>query len=192
MEGRAPTAKAVSKMSPFSILFLKKAEKFCVYSTVAPSDDGKSAPRKVVLTGYDALNARFEKFVGGHSDPSSADLKEFRSYRWMLNEQQNTQVNEWQSAAVLSAKDKIQAEKKKAIADIQNAVAIPREPQPVTLEMSLVPPIVSKKKKNQPRVDEGADKALEAKKQKCIDEEVEEEEDASSTGLISFFGSKAL
>ena len=112
-EGRSPTASAVTKMSPFSMLFLKKAENFCVYNTVEGSEDMTGrASRKVVLTGANALLSRFDKCSAPHKDPDSADLKVSRTFRWMLNEDQNARVDEWLRVAVLIAKDKMATAKK--------------------------------------------------------------------------------
>ena len=146
-EGRSPTASAVTKMSPFSMLFLKKAENFCVYNTVEGSDDMTGrASRKVVLTGANALLSRFDKCSTPHKDPDSADLKVFRSFRWMLNEDQNARVDEWLRVAVLTAKDKIATAKKAAITDIENAIAVQKGSEVQQKDHLPAPPISMTKK----------------------------------------------
>ena len=82
-----------------------------MYSIVVSSDDGKAPARKVVLTGSDALKSRFETCSCPGTDPTSADLKEFRSFRCMLSEEQNAVVDEWQRVGIVSAKEKSIREK---------------------------------------------------------------------------------
>ena len=85
----SPSAIDVSRMSSFSILFLKKCEHFCGCDAYCPGEAGSMTMKRLELQGQDAIAARFDRCFKADSkakDPN--DIKEFRMFRWMLNTEQ--------------------------------------------------------------------------------------------------------
>ena len=112
-----PTAVEVGRMSIWMAIFFKKAENFA--HIVADCEDCSGRPSRKALPGAEAIQWRFDKCLKlGDKVVDTADLKEFRMYRWMLSKDQELQYLEWQRKAIVTNKDHMQATQIKALEDL--------------------------------------------------------------------------
>ena len=118
-EGHSPSAIDVSRMSSFSILFLKKCENFCTCDAYVPAEAGSMTMKRVELQGKEAIGARFDrcfKAEAGAKDPQ--DIKEFRMFKWMLSSEQQEKVDVWHKEVIFHAKARLEDQRQAAIQDI--------------------------------------------------------------------------
>ena len=114
-----PTAAELQAMSHWLQCFHKRAENFChVYADDEDAGGGKKTRRSVF--GRDAMLHRWKNCctqTAGCQDP--VDMKEFRTFRWMLDADETKLVASWQRQAVVSSKDKMALSRTKALKDLE-------------------------------------------------------------------------
>ena len=119
VEGHSPSAIDVSRMSSFSILFLKKCENFCTCDAYVPGEAGSMTMKRVELQGNEAIGTRFDrcfKAEAGAKDPQ--DIKEFRMFKWMLSSEQQEKGDVWHKEVIFHAKARLEDQRQAALQDI--------------------------------------------------------------------------
>jgi hypothetical protein len=189
-----PSGKELSQMSTWMVLFHKRAENFAF--VVADSEEqfqafasSSSTPRRGgtrCLYGSDSLKFRYSRCRKNESGaPDEEDLKQLKQFRWCLNEAENKQVNEWLASKVLTTRDKIM-NRQKALIDVERSIAAKRNGEGSEDQVVAAPPLK---------------KVLQVENAKSVDmnddDEVEDvhatsSEQVHSTGVLSFFGAKAM
>ena len=186
-----PTKDELQAMSHWLQCFHKRAENFGhVY---AEDEDAGGEKTRRSLFGRDAILYRWKMCcsqAAGCQDP--VDMKEFRTFRWMLNAEEAKLVAAWQRQAVVSSKDKMALSRKKALKDLEaeaekekkrrqgdagsakdtRVMAPPLKSQVVVAPLQEPVPLKSK-----------ADERSEAE---------DEMSNVGDTGVLSFFGARAL
>jgi hypothetical protein len=117
----SPSAIEVSRMSSFSILFVKKCENFCRCDAYVADSAGIKSKR-VELQGKAAITARFDRCLQaelGMKDP--LDIKEFRMFKWMLSSEQQEKIDVWHKEVMLQAKARLEDQRQAAIVDITSS-----------------------------------------------------------------------
>jgi len=157
----------------------------------ADDEDAGGKKMRRSLFGRDAMHYRWKcccSQAAGCQDP--VDMKEFRTFRWMLDADETKLVASWQRQAVVSSKDKMAFSRTKAPKDLEAEAEKKRKGQgdagrvkdtrvmaPPLKSMVVVAPLqepVPLKSK--------ADERCEA----------EDESHVGDTGVLSFFGARAL
>ena len=189
-----PTGKELSKMTMWIQLFHKKAENFCHILTdadyVPPAGSNAStrpSSGRKNLYGHEALSYMYERakpLPSGSQDEQ--DMKQLRMFKWMLSEQQLKQMEEWTRSKIISSKDKIM-NRQKALKDIEKQ-ALKDKTRIESCDQTLVvaPPLKKL--------------AVTPKQQNDDDDDAHEEpnnenesgDDCNDSGVLSFFGAKAL
>ena len=101
-----PTKDELQAMSHWLQCFHKRAENFC--HAYAEDEDAGGKKTRRSLFGRDAMLYRRKNCcsqTAGCQDP--VDMKEFRTFRWMLDADETKLVASWQRQAVVSSKDKM-------------------------------------------------------------------------------------
>ena len=110
-EGRGPTSEELGKMGDYLLQFSKRSEFCCVVVPDAVMVDGGKAAVQQPLYGADALRYRYDRCAAATGVRESADLREFRSFRWLLSEAEDAQFLNWERAAVHGAKARMKEAK---------------------------------------------------------------------------------
>ena len=183
-EARGPTCKQLMKMAEFTQRVVKKAEAFC-HTYAEDFDAAKKLVSRRTLYGQEGINHVFARctLVSGVQD--AADLKMFKMFAWMLTESQHAEYLTWEQQAVKGARERHSASKAKALKDISDTIVAEKKKRgsaPPATQLVTAPPLALKKLDTQ--------LAKKAKYQEVLEEN--QEDLFTDTGLISFFGTKAL
>ena len=131
-KGRSPRDVDMQKLCPLAKQILKKAEDSYVYARVVyeGSDKGKlKVGKKEMLMGGPAILQLYrdtEQRMKDGVDTDLEDIKPLRQFRWVLNDKQKAQVQEWVRTI---AKQKCGATLQKAIlnsTETKNLAIVPR------------------------------------------------------------------
>ena len=109
----------------------------------------------------------------------------FKMFAWMLTESQHAEYLTWEQQAVKGARERHSASKAKALKDISDTIVAEKKKRgsaPPGTQLVTAPPLALKKLDTQ--------LAKKAKYQEVLEEN--QEDLFTDTGLISFFGTKAL
>ena len=180
-----PSAKELAAMSHWLQCVHKRAEVLC--SCSVEIEEGSMHKRKT-LVGAEAMAERYEKCcqlsAGSHD---ANDLKEFRAFRWMLTEAQSKQIDAWERACVHTTKEKLALGKQKALKDLEKEAA-KKKARHADEKKSMI--VVAPKLKAVCGMKSSVPELFEDEKEV----EAEEQEVCASleTGMLSFFGSRAL
>ena len=171
-------------MSPFAVLVLKRAEMFH-HMYVDIKENG--IMKHVEMFGAEAMQFRFDKCeeVG----PECQDLKEMRTYKGMLTSRQEQAFEKWNTEAVTNSKERLQKAKAKALKDIEEkTIQQKKRGDKGNVQTVACPPLKAIKAEgaSSSRNRNPADPPQHAEKDEDCDSCEEE------TGLMSFFGTKAL
>ena len=184
-ECRGPTALEASRMKPWILQVLKKAEHF--HHMYAEVIGGEGKKKKGNVFGASAMDARFEKCQSHGAD--AIDLKEMRCFRWLLSDDQDAKYEKWNTEAVLHSKDKLQNAKAKALKDVEEKrVEDKKRGSQSSTVLVPCPPLKSNKESASSSSHLGAN----AKAALQNEDEEENKEEEEETGLMSFFGARAL
>ena len=185
-EARAPTALELSKMEDFVQTFLKRAEWYCHVVAEQVDVEGKIVSKKT-LFGHDALLWRYVKCqeTMGVQDPQ--DLKCFRQFTWMLTDVQLAEFKKWEGLALVGAKERLQLNKAKALKDIEDETREDKDKKRKNSSSSAIvaAPAIKEKKVEKKVIEKVTEKEKE-------DEEGEDSFLSGDTGLVSFFGARAV
>ena len=102
-------------MYDYVVTFAKRVDNFCWIDM--HEIGAKTMPD--TLFGPDAIEWRFKKCENEEGVEDGQDLREFRAFQWLLTPVQIVKMNEWETAALDSAKSRAKAIKDKTIADIE-------------------------------------------------------------------------
>ena len=184
-ECRGPTALEASRMKPWILQVLKKGEHFHhMYAEVIGGDGKKNKGNEF---GASAMDARFEKCESHGAD--AIDLKEMRCFRWLLSDDQDAKYEKCNTEAVLHSKDKLQNAKAKALKDVEEKrVEETKRGSQSSTVLVPCPPLKSNKESASSSSHLGAN----AKAALQNEDEEENKEEEEETGLMSFFGARAL
>jgi hypothetical protein len=138
------------------------------------------------LSGGEGLKFLFEQMAEKKKVQDSSDLKVLRSFKWMLSTEELRTFDEWEREAVLNARDTMQASKNQAIKDLEKELAAPAAAKRTAAKEVAAPPLKEKRTSAA-----SAGLAMAAKKAAAMPQEEEAVSDTPS-GLLSFFGTKAL
>lgn len=106
-------------MCEWMITFIKRMENVA-HTWAEVQDEATGRVTRKALYGSEALKWRYDKcFQAQPQVPEACDLKEFRQFRWMLSNEENTQVQDWQRVAVEVSRARIAAGKVKALEDLE-------------------------------------------------------------------------
>ena len=182
-EGRGPSASEAGKMSLWSTVFLKKCENFCVFE-----DDDKcektGAITRNTFFGGDALSRRYTRCVGIQGVQDAADLKSVRSFAWMLSRDESRAVAEWQRHAVVTSSARLKESKAKALKDVEEAAKSSKTKARRSITIA-TPPL-----KKQSLLSSSGSQIVIAEQPEVSDFKIDDLE--ADTGLLSFFGSRAM
>ena len=182
-EGRGPSPIELGKMGDYVVTFAKRVENFCWIDM--HEIGAKTMPD--TLFGPEAIEWRFNKCENEEGVKDGQDLREFRAFQWLLTPVQIVKMNEWETAALDSAKSRAKAIKDKTIADIEeNKNKEARKSSGKRDSAALAPPVkppTSKKKAKTP---------LMSSPTKPSSSHDEDDRLQCDSGLLSFFGAKAL
>ena len=181
-DGRGPTAAEVSNMSLWCQMFLKQAEHFCQWSEYVQDDKSPSRLTMKKITGADALPRRFLGAKATKGIKAPEDLKEFRSFAWLLNGEDGKLAASWQHEAVSTAASRLKESKAKALKDVEESA---REKKKERKASSCIAAPPLNKKSVEPAAPQQHQLAAEP-------EALQNEEEEMETGVSSFFGSRAL
>ena len=187
LDHRGPSSIEAAKLSDFATLVLKKSENY-LRVTVADDDVATTSGRRT-LFGADAIKHLVEKMSNSKNVHENEDLQTVRSFKWMLSSKELKLFTEWERAAVVSARDTMMATKRQAIKDLEENLETGK-PQKTLQKEVAAPPLKEKRMASASSVS----LANAAKKASMMAKPEEEDETTSNTptGLMSFFGSKAL
>ena len=119
--------------------------------------------------------------------PDPAKIKFMRTFRWVLDPTENVHVEEWQRIAVLTARDRLTEQRAKALKDVEASTSQPKKARTSAASSSSqdkCPPLADKApKKKKDEKDEKKDSLTRVS---------DNEPSVGVSGLISFFGSKAM
>ena len=124
----------------------------------------------------------------GDAIQDSEDLRDFSAFAWVFDKAQSAQIQSWQNAAVLSQSARAKAARQQAITDTERSSKQTKRP-PVTVITA--PPI---KTTVQP-VSNATSSESAIVATSCANNEIDatsEVLECEATGLLSFFGSKAM
>lgn len=184
-EGRSPAAAAVSRMSPFSILFLKKCENFCIAYAEVPAGGGSKAMRKIGVYGQEAVKYRYDlcpKAANG-AERDTLELKGFRKLRWVLSDEQQAKVDICHKEAMLEANIRLHDQRRAALPDAACSKDRPKVAKADPTYSSTSPP--------KPQASEPVPRPPPSKQNKAM-ETLGNDASAPSSGLMRFFGTKAM
>ena len=138
------------------------------------------------MFGAGAMKARFDKCEVHGAEPM--DLKEMRSFRWRLSDEEDALYEKWNTEAVLHSKEKLKNAKAMALKDVEEKTGEEKKRGNASCTAVVpCPPLKSKKENASSSSHLGAN----TEAPQLADEEpgqAPEEE----TGLMSFFGARAL
>ena len=185
-EGRGPTANELSKMFDFTVRLVKRAENFAVVYSDDLDASGKLVSKRT-LYGQEAIHYRFErcKEIDGVQD--SQHLKEFRMFAWTLTTPQHEEFLNWERAAVAGAKQRMADSKAKALEDISKNIKEDAKKKRVSSASSSETAIVAAPPLKEKKLTVDSTRTKLTEDRDNLDEDL-----VVDTGLISFFGSKAL
>ena len=192
----SPSAKELAAMSCWMVMFHKRCENFqhvtmdteTMPATLSASLARGSYSGSRNLYGAEALRYRFErckKAADGFQDEQ--DLKELRQFKWMLTDIELKASEEWTRAKVMSSKAKI-VNRQKALRDVEKKVQEKKRLGDGADQSQLVvaPPLKRC----------ALEIAVPVAKNEGDNEVAKNEGDnvdcAEITGVMSFFGAKAL
>lgn len=150
-EGRGPSAAQMGQMCEYTVQFLKRCEQISVFVD-CEEVDGHVV--RTTLLGQAALMRRFELCTEKEGVQDPKDLREFRSFCWMLIAEQCESAQNWEAAAVRSAKERQAQNKAKALKDIEQELNSEKEKKrsPATssgLQIVSAPPLKDAKVERQ-------------------------------------------
>ena len=139
-------------------------------------------------SGAEALHRRFLSCKAMDAIKDAEDLKEFRSFSWLLDAEQAKLAAQWQQEAVATAATRLKQSKAKALKDVEEtARGAKRMPTPTPAKIT-APPLKKRTKASASSHDSQLVAAA-----PCEEPEGEgEEEEEGDGGLLSFFGAKAM
>ena len=148
---------------------------------------------KKALLGGPALQARWmmcEARSAANSEfvQEPVDLKCFRQFRWMLTPAQETTLQEWEARALETGRERLANARNQALKDMEEDSAKKKRPPP--LEDLVAAPAITKLK-----IKTNKDKPSSSSHQPDADDgegELPREEDCAASGLLQFFGAKAM
>ena len=176
-EGRGPTASEAAKMGLWSTVFLKRCENFCVVEDDDKCEKTGAITRKTFFGG-DALSRRYARCVGTQGVQDAADLKDFRSFAWMLSRDESRVVAEWQRHAVVTSSARLKESKAKALKDVEEAAKSSKTKTRPSITIT-APPL---KKQSLPSSSSSGSRVVVADQP----EEVQIDDLEDETGLLSF------
>lgn len=182
--GRGPTAQEAARMSLWHTIFLKRCENFAMYEEeMAEGKLGRVKMHK--WFGSDAIMKRYERAEAQHGCKSPEDLKEFRSFTWLLSKEKQKIASEWQKHAVSTSASRLKETKANMLKDVEesckNKRKVEKVPAPIT-----APPL---QKKQTPATSSTDTQIVIAENSDCEDPQDAEEDE---TGLLNFFGARAM
>ena len=163
-------------------MFLKQAEHFCQWSEYVQDDKSPSKLTMNKITGADALQRRCLSAKATKGIKAPEDLKEFRSFAWLLNGEDGKLAASWQQEAVSTAASRLKESKAKALKDVEESA---REKKKERKASSCIAAPPLKKKSVEPAAPQQHQIAAEP-------EALQNEEEEMETGVSSFFGSRSL
>ena len=188
VDGRSPAKVDLQKMSTFAVTFVMRCEAFCHIMPGQEFGRGCTDAKKK-LFGKDAINFRYELCSKNEEAVKPSDLKTFRTFRWLLDEIQVRQCDEWLSSAMVAARVRLQmGNRHAALEDVngQGSGSGTSSGSSIANEM---------KKKRGSRASLVVESALsKVAKIDDLEEKKDDEKDEEvliSTSLSSFFGTKA-
>ena len=184
LDNQGPSSAEAAKLSDFAKLVLKKCENYC--RVPVPSELVERVGGRTTLSGGEGLKFLFEQMAEKKKVQDSSDLKVLRSFKWMLSTEELRTFDEWEREAVLNARDTMQASKNQAIKDLEKELAAPAAAKRTAAKEVAAPPLKEKRTSAA-----SAGLAMAAKKAAAMPQKEEAVSDTPS-GLLSFFGTKAL
>ena len=190
-----PSANELSKMTMWIQLFHKTAEKFCHVLTdadyIPPSGSNASmrpsSSGRKNLYGHDALSYMYDTaLVLPLGSQDEQHLKQIRMFKWMLQEPQLKQLEEWTRSKIISSKDKIM-NRQKALKDIEKQALMDKQRNESGDQTQIVAPPLKKLAMTSKQQDDDDADAHEEKHN-----ENESGDDCNDSGVLCFFGAKAL
>ena len=181
MEAKAPTATEAAKLSQFAQRVLKSAENYFkveIDESFVPTD----TPQGTMLFGGVALKELLSKMKLKKAGQHPGDLKTLRIFRWMLDGNENLLFEEWTRDSVHNERDRMKMMKAKALKDMEEE---PDAKRPAVRKEVTAPPLIDKTASVRASSSKGPKAA--AHTEERADEELE-----TPSGLMSFFGAKAL
>ena len=147
---------------------------------------------KKALFGGPALQARWmmcEARSAANSDIvlEPVDLKCFRQFRWMLTPAQETTLQEWEARGLETGRERLANARNQALKGMEDSAKTKRPPP---LEDLVAAPATTKLK-----IKKHNDKVGSSSHQPDADggeDELPREEDCAASGLLQFFGAKAM
>ena len=185
VENRAPTAADLTKMNQYAMTFVKKCEPF---ATLMPEvvTWGKLTTKRERLFGKEAIDYKYEELLKDNAKISSDSLKIFRQFKWLLNDAQLNDVDRWIQKALVDAKGRMSS--RKALEDNKKSRPTPA----MSSAGSSKDPAPSKRKNSDGVAAEVDGKTAKTPKEAVTEDDVICEEPSGASGLLSFFGAKAL
>ena len=188
VDGRSPCKEDLLKMSDFAVTFVKRCEAFCHIMPGEGFGRGFTDVKKK-LFGKDAINFSYELCSKNEGAIMPSDLKTFRTFRWLLDEIQVRQCDEWLTAAMVAARARLQmGNRKAALEDVNGQASGSGTSSGSKLANEL-------KKKRGSKASLVVESALsKVAKIDDLEEKKDDEKDEEiliSTSLSSFFGTKA-
>ena len=101
--------------------FLKKVEIFARFAPDNEDAENDAKPKTLILFGAAAVASKFESRRAAGGTPDASDLKCFRTYRWLLSEDEEKTLELWLRASVALAKDRMGASRAKALKNVDDA-----------------------------------------------------------------------
>jgi exopolyphosphatase/pppGpp-phosphohydrolase len=177
MEAKAPTNAEAAKLSQFAQRVLKSAENYMkieIDESFEPCDTRQGT----ILYGGVALKELLSKMKLKKTGQQPADLRTLRIFRWMLDGNEGKLYEEWTRDSV----HRMKMMRAKALKDMEEE---PDAKRPAIRAEVSAPPLMDKPASVRAASSKGPKAAAHTKEN--IEEELE-----TASGLLSFFGAKAL
>ena len=169
--------------------FLKRCENlaFCDIEDMDPGDC--SCTRTFTVFAEEAISATYDACKKTKGMPDPAKIKMLRTFRWVFDPDENEQVEEWQRIAVMTARDRLTAQRAQALnretSSSQSTTTRTSAASSFSTQNLCPPPLADTaptKKKDAARPTQSLEWHRVTDEEPCV----------AASGLISFFGSKAM
>ena len=141
-ESRSPSAADAAKYAQWQMSILKRAENYAMYEVEKSDEDVQEGD---VIRGPMAIKKLLKFMKANEKDITSSHLKQLRSFRWMMSDEEMRCFAGWEAEAVANERDRLNHVKRQAIKDVEDDTeANDRNNKKITAPIA--PPLIPRKR----------------------------------------------
>jgi hypothetical protein len=182
-ESRSPAAADAAKYAQWQTQILKRCENYAMYEVEFSDEDVKEGD---VVRGPMAIRKLLKFMKANEKQITSSHLKQLRSFRWMMNDEEMRSFTSWEAEAVANERDRLQQLKRQAIKDVEEEADSSNKKNPAPM----APPLKPRKRQSTSTEPSSSSSKNPPRNQAHPPEEPQPVQ--NDTGLLSFFGARAI